>query len=77
MLFRSQWGKKQQPARPETDWLRKSVPELRIVSEDAWQAAHARLSESRALYLRHNNGQVWGHPARGTESKYLLVGLAR
>jgi hypothetical protein len=29
------------------------------------------------LYLRDTKGMVWGHPARGTESKYLLVGLAR
>jgi Recombinase zinc beta ribbon domain len=36
-----------------------------------------RLAEWRALYLRSTNGQVWGHPARGTESKYLLVALAK
>jgi hypothetical protein len=29
------------------------------------------------LCLRDTKGKVWGHPARGTESKYLLVGLAR
>jgi hypothetical protein len=57
--------------------MRRSAPDLRIVDDALWQAAHARLAESRALYLRATNGQVWGHPARGTESKYLLVGLAR
>jgi hypothetical protein len=70
-------GPKNQRRRPEAEWLRQSAPELRLVPEELWQAAHARLSESRALYLRHTNGQVWGHPARGTESKYVLVGLAR
>jgi hypothetical protein len=28
-------------------------------------------------YLRSTNGQVWGHPPRDAESKYLLVGLTR
>jgi DNA invertase Pin-like site-specific DNA recombinase len=41
---RNQWGQQQQKARPETDWLRLPAPELRIVSEAAWSAAHERLT---------------------------------
>lgn len=74
---RDTWGQVRQQDRPEAEWLRRPAPELRVVDEALWQAAHIRLAESRALYLRSTNGQVWGHPARGTESKYLLVGLAK
>ena len=52
------------------------APELRIVSDEAWVAAHDRLTTSRRNYLRHTNGRVWGRPANGVESKYLLTGMA-
>jgi hypothetical protein len=74
---RNTWGQVEQKDRPESEWLRRPAPELRVVDDALWEAAHARLAESRALYLRDTKGKVWGHPARGTESKYLLVGLAR
>ena len=73
---RDQWGQVRPHARPDAEWLRQPAPELRIVADEQWEAAHARLGEARALYLRGTDGQLWGHPARGTESKYLLVGLA-
>ena len=73
---RDTWGQAHQQSRAEAEWLRVAAPELRIVSDTEWHAAHARLGEARALYLRGTKGQLWGHPARGTESKYLLVGLA-
>jgi DNA invertase Pin-like site-specific DNA recombinase len=73
---RDTWGQHKQTRRPEAEWLRVSAPALRIVTETEWTAAHHRLGEARACYLRHNDGKVWGHPARGVESKYLLVGLA-
>src|SRR5262249_17765265 len=74
---RDRFGKAHQHARPEADWITTPAPHLRIVDEELWKAAHARLAETRALYLKHTDGKSWGHPARGTESKYLLVGLAR
>ncbi len=69
-------GAAHQQSRAEAEWLRVPAPDLRIVSDAEWHAAHARLGEARALYLRGTKGQLWGHPARGTESKYLLGGLA-
>ena len=74
---RDAWGQVRPQKRAPAEWLHNPAPELRIVSDQAWEAAHARLGEARALYLRGTDGQLWGHPARGTESKYLLVGLAR
>ena len=73
---RNTWGQTEPQARDKAEWLTVSAPELRIVSDAEWRAAHARLGEARALYLRNTDGKLWGHPARGTESKYLLVGLA-
>ena len=74
---RDGWGQQRQRARPEAEWVRVPAPELRIVSDEQWLAAHVRLAESRALYLRGTDGQLWGAPPRGSESKYLLVGLGR
>ena len=50
-------------------------PELRIVSEALWQAAHDRMAATHAALLRRTNGQMVGRPASGLESKYLLSGL--
>jgi hypothetical protein len=68
---------KRQRPRPEQDWVRLAVPELPIVSEDLWHAAHERLEASRATYLRTIQGKLWGRPASGIESKYLLTGLVQ
>ncbi|MGH9311708.1 MAG: recombinase family protein [Vicinamibacterales bacterium] len=73
---RNQWGQQKQKARPTSDHLRVPAPELRVVAEPIWQAAHERLDESRALYLRSTKGQVWGRPPSAMDAKYLLSGLA-
>lgn len=72
---RDQWGLKAYRPRAQTEWLRLEQPELRIVDEALWHAAHERLSATRATYLRNTKGQVWGRPASGIESRYLLTGL--
>jgi DNA invertase Pin-like site-specific DNA recombinase len=74
---RDRWGRKRQAARPESDWLRQTVTALRIVSDEDWAAAHARLKASSDTYLRGTAGQLWGRPMTGLGAKYLLVGLAR
>ncbi|MPZ18097.1 MAG: hypothetical protein GEV06_09320 [Luteitalea sp.] len=74
---RNQWGIKEQRSTPEAEWLRLSAPELRIVSDDLWNAAHARLAGSRETYVRGTGGRLWGRPPNGVASKYLLSGLAR
>ncbi len=71
------WGQRHQTHRGEEHWIRVPAPELRIVTEAQWAAAQARIAEARAAYMRGTNGQLYGHPERGTESKYLLVGLSR
>src|SRR5690554_4521606 len=70
---RDGWGQHRQTARPADDWMRIPAPHLRIVAEDLWQAAHAKIAESRSLYLTATNGLRGGRPR--IESKYLLTGL--
>ncbi len=70
---RDAWGKKRIKARPKEEWVQVSVPELRIVSDELWESAHERLSGARGTYLRHQDGKLWGRPASGIESRYLLT----
>ena len=55
--------------RPEEQWVRADRPDLRIVSDELWQAAHARLDATRLK----SGGVVL--PRR--ESNYLLSGIGR
>jgi len=52
-------------------------PELRIVSEQLWNAAHARLEQARRSYLRRIDGTLDGSVGDGLESKHLLSSLLR
>ena len=61
---RNAWGVTEPKDRPEADWVRVDAPELRIVSDEAWTAAHERLTASRATYLRTNRGTLWGSRRR-------------
>src|SRR5262245_2344332 len=74
---RNAWGIKRQTGRAEDEWVQLDVPALRIVSEPLWQAVRERFRDTRASYPRATNGQLWGRPANGIESKYLLTGLAQ
>src|SRR5207245_1038348 len=73
---RDTWGQKRPQRRPEQEWLRIEAPNLRVVSDDLWQAAHDRLRGSRDTYLHATGGRLWGKPSNGIESKYLLTGMA-
>ncbi len=73
---RDHWGRKKYLERPADDWTVLDVPHLRIVPEELWVAAHARLAEARRLYLRATDGVCHGRPPASAPSKYLLVGLA-
>jgi DNA invertase Pin-like site-specific DNA recombinase len=66
---RDRWGRKHTADRAETEWLRVSATALRIVSDDLWHAAQARLSERRDKYT--------GGDRSFRASPYLLSGFAR
>jgi DNA invertase Pin-like site-specific DNA recombinase len=59
---RNQWGIKTYTPRPESEWLTVPAPAPRIVSEDLWAAAHARLAQSRDTYVLRTGGKLWGDP---------------
>lgn len=71
---RTPWGREQHSARPAADWLALDAPDLRIVPDDLWTAAHRRLAEARSEYDRVTGGRR--RPTRDRDSKYLLVGFA-
>lgn len=74
---RDGWGKVHQVNRPQEEWIRTDAPKLRIVSEQLWAEAHARLGAKSAAYLRANDGKLHGRPEHRAESKYLLPGIGR
>jgi site-specific DNA recombinase len=74
--------------KPPSDWIVVDAPDLRIVSDEVWQAAADRLAATRATYLRTveavecrdgktRRGLLLGRPRFGNDAKYLLVGLAQ
>lgn len=73
---RNTWGQTHQTGRPEADWIRVPMPALRIVSEDVWARAHARLAAVRGVYMNATDGRPFGRPPLGDPSKYLLTNLA-
>jgi hypothetical protein len=59
-------------------------PGLRIVQEALWQAAHQRVAQTRARYIREvradpigvvRRGLFTGRPDGSVESRYLLTGF--
>ncbi|MGH2393601.1 MAG: recombinase family protein, partial [Candidatus Limnocylindria bacterium] len=64
---------------PENEWLTLDAPELRIVPEDLWRAAHARLERTRRVYTGHRtpSGALHGSPEAGLISRHLLSGHLR
>jgi site-specific DNA recombinase len=74
---RNAWGLEKRSVRAAADWITIDAPQLRIVTDAQWIAAHGRLEQTRQTYLRGTNGHLWGRPVDGHESKYLLTGMSR
>ncbi len=75
---RDRWGVKKYVEQPEREWLRVPAPELRIVDEGVWEAAHRQLREAKATYLAATAQRPGGRPPSSAGgSKYLLTGLAQ
>jgi Recombinase len=69
---RTTWGVKKQRPRPPEEWVRVPAPDLQIVPNKLWEAAHERLRQAQATYLAGTRGEDWGRPVNGVDSKYLL-----
>jgi hypothetical protein len=52
-----------------------TVPALRIIDESTWREANRMLAQATRVYLRRTDGKLWGKPAAGVDSPYLLTGL--
>src|SRR5262245_1299716 len=78
---RTRWedreGTKRNVDTPPSEWITVEASELRIVSDEVWAAAHARLARTRENYARLTDGQLVGRPAADRESGYLLTGFLR
>jgi site-specific DNA recombinase len=74
---RDSWGQARPLHRPETEWIRTSVPALRIVTDSDWLAAHRRLSGVRARLEEATGAPIGNRRSRDIESRYLLSGFAR
>lgn len=71
-------GRKTKVARPESEWIIAELPaELRIVPQELWDRAHARLAASREVYLRNSAGRLDSKPESGLGAKYLLSGFLK
>lgn len=66
---RDQWGQRRQQPKAVEVRVTRPAPELRIVSDDLWTAAHARMADRRAKFDQGNR------PDRA--SRYLLSGFAK
>ena len=76
---RDAWGRLAPHFRPEVQWIRTSAPELRIVSDELWHAAHTRVISVRRELLGLSDAvapAVKRRP-RDSESRYLLTGFGR
>lgn len=74
---RNGFGQRHLNKRDRSEWVRLEVPELQIVSDALWEAAHARLTAARKVYLAGTQNNPWGRPPSGTVAKYLLTGIGR
>jgi len=70
---RDKWGLNHVTARPQADWVSHRNPKLQIVSDELWNAVHARLATVREVYA---GGDRANRPALAGPAKYLLSNLA-
>src|ERR1700730_15271225 len=62
--------------RPASDWVTVDAPQLRVVTDAQWTAAHRRLEMAAQTYARGRNGQLLGRPPTGLTSTHFLTGLS-
>jgi site-specific DNA recombinase len=65
-------GKTEQRPRPESEWARVEVPELRIVSDELWQAAR---EQNRRVREKHGPKRLGGMNRTKTSRLYLFSSL--
>lgn len=72
------WGQRKTSDRPEHEWIRSHAEALRIVSDDLWHRAQARLAGIRTqLGTSRGGSRSAAVRRRDIDSSYLLSGFAR
>jgi len=78
---RSEWvkdhetSKRRRFERPESEWVRRMDPNLRIVSDEVAAAVEEEQSRRGAAYARTEDGRLAAHTARTAKRKHLLAGF--
>lgn len=65
-------GRTEQRPRPESEWVRVEVPELRIVSDELWEAAR---EQNRLVREKHGPKRLGGMNRTEASRRYLFSGL--
>jgi site-specific DNA recombinase len=63
-------GTKGKVWRPESEWKRVERPDLRIVTDEQWKAAHTAIAATNAVFLC-KNGRLQGKPEQGRGTAML------
>jgi site-specific DNA recombinase len=71
---RDSWGVIHQAPKAEADWIRIPAPDLAIVPDALWHAAHQQMAAQR---VRYSGRSAHGAPPWSRTRKYLLTGLLR
>jgi hypothetical protein len=78
---RSEWvkdhetGRRRRFERPESEWVRRTEPELRIIAGEIAAAVEAEQKRRSAAYVRTPEGRLATHTARTARRKHLLAGF--
>jgi site-specific DNA recombinase len=68
-------GKLDPQDRPESEWIRATCEQLRIIDESLWRRVQARRKEAEGRTLRFDDGRLCGRPPKHA-TRNLLAGLA-
>ena len=71
-VFNPADGKAKQRPRPESQWVRKDIPALRIISDELWEKVR---EQNRLVREKHGPKRVGGMNRTPNSRKYLFSGL--
>ena len=70
-------GKRQARLNPESEWVRKEVPDLRLIEADMWQRVKRRQGVIRSALSNAQRTNVSNPLARAKRTKHLFSGLLK
>ena len=72
---KNSWGKRAPSDRPQSEWIRTTAEQLRIIDEPLWKRVESRRSETEGKAVRFESGRISGRPPKDAVVN-LLAGLA-